>query len=191
MRTPKDLSTGYLGDLLAAQNHLFKIVDQQVGDLQVTTHVDVRDLLTQLHIILRRHTDSLEERLRAFGGCLSADVKEALTAATGLAAGLLGKIRPHMASKSLRDDYILLSACSIGYEMLHATALALRDKETADLALQHFKDITPLVVRLSELMPSVVVHELTHDVAGIDAGAIPIARENTRQAWSNETVHPG
>ena len=140
---------------------------------------------------MRRHTDSLEERLRTFGGSLSADVKEAFTVATGLAAGLLGKIRPHMASKFLRDDYILLSACSIGYEMLHATALALRDTETADLALEHFKDITPLIVRLSEIMPTVVVHELTHDVAGIDAGAIPIAKENTRHAWSNETVHPG
>src|SRR4051812_43077113 len=189
MKAPSDLLTGYLGDLLAAQHHLFKTVDQQVGDLEVTTHADVREILTQLHIVLRRHTDALEERIRSLGGSMTADMKEALTGATGLVASFFGKLRPHMASKSLRDDYILLSACSIGYEMLHATALALRDEETADLALEHFKNITPLVVRLSEIMPNVVVQELTHDVAGIDAGAVPIARKNTRHAWSTQVVH--
>lgn len=188
MKTVKDLLTSYLGDMAATQNHLLKTVEQQLRDPQVTSHAEVNELLTKLRLVLRRHTGDIEQRVAEFGGSLTADVKEAITVATGLAASLFGKIRPHAASKFLRDDYVLLSACSIGYEMLHVTALALSEKKTAEMALAHFKEITPMVVRLSEIMPGVVVQELTHDVSGIDAGAAPIAKRNTREAWSAETV---
>jgi len=189
MRTTTDILTTYLGDMIAAQNHLLKMVDHQLADSQVNTYAPVQEFLPPLRSALRRHASDLEQRLSELGGSASANVKEAITAATGIAAGLFGRIRPHAASKSLRDDYILLSGCSIGYEMLHDTALALRDKKTADLALEHFKEVTPMIVRLSEIIPAIIVHELTHDVAGVDAGAALVARANTQHAWSGEHVH--
>lgn len=189
MRTTTEILTTYIGDMLAAQNHLLKMIDQQLADSQVSTYSQVQELLPPLRSALRRHTGDLEQRLSELGGSISATVKEAVTAATGIAAGLFGRIRPHVASKFLRDDYVVLSACSIGYEMLHATALALRDKKTADLALEHFKELTPVIVRLSEIIPAIIVHELTHDVAGVDAGAALVARANTQHAWSGEHVH--
>jgi hypothetical protein len=67
--------------------------------------------------------------------------------------------------------------------------LALRDKRTADLALEHFKELTPAIVRLSEIIPAIIVHELTHDVAGVDVGAALVARTNTQHAWSGEYMH--
>jgi hypothetical protein len=189
MKSSTEILTTYLGDMLATQNHLLQVVQQQMDDQRVMTHADAQELLPQIKSALGRRTLALEQRLNAFGGSVSADLKEAFTAATGFAAGIFGRLRPHSASKALRDDYVLLSACSIGYEMLHATALALRDLITAQLALEHFKEITPMIVRLSEIIPATIVQELTHDVAGIDAAAAPIARQNTQRAWSGENVH--
>jgi len=189
MKTSTEILTTYLGDILATQNHLLQMVQQQMEDSRVMGYADVQEMLPSIKSSLGRRTLALEQRLQALGGSVTADLKEAFTAATGFAAGILGRIRPHSASKALRDDYVLLSACSIGYEMLHATALALRDSITADLALEHFKEITPMVVRLSEIVPGIVVQELTHDVAGIDAGAAPAARKNTQRAWSSDHVH--
>ena len=189
MKTSTDILTTYLGDMLATQNHLLQMVQQQMDDQRVMTYADVQEVLPAIKSTLGRRTLALEQRLNAFGGSVTADLKEAFTAATGFAAGIFGRIRPHSASKALRDSYVLLSACSIGYEMLHATALAVRDPITADLALEHFKEITPQIVRLSEIIPGIVVQELTHDVPGIDAGAAPIARKNTQHAWSGDHVH--
>jgi hypothetical protein len=189
MKTSKEILTTYLGDILATQNHLLQMLQQQVDDPRIMTYADVQELLPSIKASLGRRTLALEQRLNAFGGSVSADLKEAFTAATGFAAGMLGRIRPHSASKALRDDYVLLSACSIGYEMLYATALAVRDPVTAELSLEHFKEITPMIVRLSEIIPGIVVQELTHDVPGIDAGAAPIARQNTQRAWSGDHVH--
>jgi len=42
--------------------------------------------------------------------------------------------------------------------------------------------------RLSEIIPAIIVHELTRDVAGVDAGAALVARTNTQHAWSGEHV---
>ena len=189
MKTTTEILTAYIGDMLAAQNHLLKMIDHQLADSQVTTYAQTQEILPPLRAALRRHTSDLEQRLSELGGSVSANVKEAITAATGIAAGLFGRVRPYVASKFLRDDYVILSGCSIGYEMLHATALALRDRKTADLALEHFKEITPVIVRLSEIIPAIIVHELTHDIAGVDAGAALVARANTQHAWSGEHVH--
>ncbi len=189
MKTSTEILTTYLGDILATQNHLLQMAQQQMDDPRVMSYADVQEVLPPIKASLGRRTLALEQRLQALGGSVTADLKEAFTAATGFAAGILGRIRPHSASKALRDDYVLLSACSIGYEMLHATALALRDSITAELALEHFKEITPMVVRLSEIIPGIVVQELTHDVPGIDAGAAPAARKNTERAWSGQHVH--
>jgi hypothetical protein len=190
MKTTKDILTGYLGDALALENHLLKAVDQQLDDQQVTRHSDAREFLTELRGILQSHSVRAAAKVSALGGSLSANVKEAVTAATGFAAGLIGKIRPQTASKFLRDDYVVLSACAIEYEMLHTGALAVKDEAIAAMALENLEEITPLIVRLSDIMPGVLVEELAGQLGEVATGSVLVARENTRRAWSNETVHP-
>lgn len=189
MKTSNDILTGYLGDVLAIENHLLKAMEHQVGDQEVVKHADVHEFLSQTRGVLQAHSAGLAARLSALGGSVSANVKEVVTAATGIASGLLGRMRPQTASKFLRDDYVVLSACAMGYEMLHATALALRDEQTAQMALRHLEEITPLIVRLSDLTPEIVVQEVEAAVGEVATGAVLAARENTRRAWSNETVH--
>src|SRR5262245_25109032 len=120
MKATKDILTGYLGDILGMENHLLKAIEQQVSHEQVTKYTAAHELLTESRGMLQAHSRQLTERLSALGGSVTANVKEAVTAATGFAAGLLGRIRPQIASKFLRDDYVVLSACAIEYEMLHA-----------------------------------------------------------------------
>jgi hypothetical protein len=189
MKRTTDILTGYLGDVLALENHLLKAVEQQLNDKQVIQHSSAREFLTELHAILQTHSTRAAAKVAALSGSLSANVKEAVTAATGFAAGLIGKIRPQTASKFLRDDYVVLSACAIEYEMLHASSLAVNDQMIAAMALENLEEITPLIVRLSDIMPAVLVDELVAQVGEVATGSVLIARENTRKAWSNETIH--
>jgi hypothetical protein len=189
MKTSKQLLTSYVGDILAAENHLLKAIEQQLSDEHVARQSVAHEFLRELRGTLQTHSFRLAERLSALGGSLTANVKEAVTAATGFAAGLFGRIRPQIASKFLRDDYVVLSACAIEYEMLHVMALAMKEQPIADMALQHLKEITPLIVRLSDILPGVVVQELGEEVGDVATGSVLVARENTRRAWSNETVH--
>ena len=187
MRTSKDVIVGYLGDILGMENHLLKSVEQQLDSGPLNQQA--RDFLGETRQIVQTHTSQLTQRVNGLGGSLTANVKEAVTGATALAASLLGRMRSQMASKFLRDDYVVLSACAIGYEMLHAAALAAHDEATAELALRHLGEITPLIVRASDLMPELLVGELANEVGEVTTGAVLVARENTRRAWSREHVH--
>jgi hypothetical protein len=107
----------------------------------------------------------------------------------GVAASAIDMVRQEKVSKMLRDDYTALHLAAMGYTMLHTTGLGLREQQTADLALRMLKDVTPVLVRISELISNVVIRELANDVEGIDLSAADQARRNTQEAWSAEHVH--
>jgi ferritin-like metal-binding protein YciE len=188
MSRSTELLTTYISDSLALEKHLFEAFDRQSNDSKVADHSQAKPLIEQLRHASRGHIQQLEPHLRALGGHATSVVKEAITTALGLAAGIVDKVRPFTVSKMLRDDYTALSMAAISYTMLHSTALALRDTSTAELARKHLEDWTPLIVQLSEVIPFVVIRELEQDSLPIDGNAAAEALKNTHHAWSRDTV---
>ncbi|MGV3660746.1 MAG: hypothetical protein ACO1TE_11200, partial [Prosthecobacter sp.] len=110
-------------------------------------------------------------------------LKEAVTSVTGALAGLYGKVRKHPLSRILRDNYTALSLATVAYEMLHTTALGLGKQALADTALKHLKEIAPLIMAVTKIMPEVVLQELAADDPAIDTSVAGKALENTLNAW--------
>jgi hypothetical protein len=102
----------------------------------------------------------------------------------GVAAGLYDKVRHDPVSKMLRDDYTALSLTAISYTMLHTTALALQKQPLADLAQRYLKDITPIIVDISQVIPGVVLKDLEDNEVMIDRAVGQEAVRKTQQAWS-------
>ena len=108
---------------------------------------------------------SLKECLQRLGGSESG-VKKAVGEVLGVAAGFYSKVRSdETASRALRDDFGAL-CCGTVCEMLHTTALAMKDDRTADLALRSLKDFLPLIMAISRAMPGVLLHELSEGAPG-------------------------
>jgi len=91
----------------------------------------------------------------------------------------------------LRDTYCALHLVNMSYTMLHSTALALHDQRTAELALQHLRDLTELTVELSRAVPHVVVNELADQHDGADRTVAALASDQTHEAWSAVSVTSG
>jgi hypothetical protein len=72
--------------------------------------------------------------------------------------------------------------------MLHTTGLALKQPETANLALSQLHDITPIIVDISEIIPLVVIRELSNDSEVIDRTVGDTAIRNTQKAWSRNVT---
>ena len=89
----------------------------------------------------------------------------------------------------LRDDYTALSLAAISYTMLHTTALALNDQPTAELALRHLKDFTPLITEISRVIPQVVVHELTEDFPTVNMSSATASMRSTQEAWDAKQIN--
>jgi hypothetical protein len=113
-------------------------------------------------------------------------IKETVAAAAGMLAGLYGKVRKHPVSRNLRDDYTALALASTAYSMLYTTGVALRNDATSNLAQQHLRQLTPLIMGLSHIIPGVVVAELAADFPDLNQQAAEAGQKMTAEAWSQE-----
>ena len=188
MKNANDILSTYISDMMAFEKGFFEALDRQVKDEKVRTQPQASRLIERIHQTTKAHLSATEQRLHILGGSLTANVKEAVGTLAGIAAGMIDKVRTHAVSKMLRDDYTALSMAAISYTMLHTTGLALRDQATADLALRHLREITPLIVELSEMVPSVVVNELAGQTTDVNSGVAGEAVRNTHQTWTRESI---
>lgn len=177
----------YINDTAAMAKHIEGAFDQQSKDDDVRSHIATHQLIVQMHSTLAAQRKTMEKYAEEAGGGVGATLKEAVTTVTGALAGLYGKVRKHPLSRILRDNYTALSLACVAYEMLHTTALGLRQKGLADAALRHLSELTPLIMDLTKIIPEVVLEELAKDDPTIDLSVAGQALENTLGAWRSSS----
>lgn len=188
MRDAKDILQQYLSDMIALDGHIHEAIERQLGDDRLKQFPDASKVVNTLHTTLDTHITGLKAQLTALGGGASGPVKEAVSAIAGVAAGLYDKVRRDPVSKMLRDDYTALSLAAISYTMLHTTGLALQNQQIADLAQRYLKDVTPIIVDISQVIPGVVVQDLQDNEAQIDPTVAKEAVSKTQAAWSAQNT---
>lgn len=173
----------YVSDMHAVAKHVLEAFERQQQDTDVQSFTEAKQLIDKVVTTMRSQHNRLDEHSRTVGAEPHSMTKEAITATLGVAAGVYDKIRSHAVSKMLRDDYVALTMCCVSYEMLHTTGLAVKDQTTADLALSHLKDLTPLVMQIGQAIPVVVTRELAQSGVATDAACAETAARNNEEAW--------
>lgn len=178
----------HVNAMLALTNHIHEAVERQKASKDVQQDPHAGPLVLRLDGILEGQIAALESHLKNLGGGgVLAAAKDALGSVLGVAAGLYDQVRSETVSRMLRDDYTALSLAAISQTLLHTTGLAQKDHTTASLADSQLKDITPIIVEISEIIPLVVARELAADGESIDPSVGQQAVRNTQKAW-NRTV---
>lgn len=171
----------HVQDMLAVETHILDLLRRH-KDHEVAAAPEAAAVLLAGERALAQHVAVLENYLEGIGGSVGGGLKRAVATFTGALGGLYARLREHDASRFLRDLYASLSLAAISYEMLHTAALAHRERRLAELALAHLRDITPLIVDMSKLVPHVVAHEVAANEGALgDVG--DEAETNTHQAW--------
>jgi hypothetical protein len=114
-------------------------------------------------------------------------IKRAGSAVLGLGAAAIDLVRKEGLPKNLRDDYTAFSLATIGYVMLHTTALALDDREVAELARQHFSDYAEAVTRLHNVIPAAVVRYLKEDGLPVRENVLPEISRTIEEVWHTQS----
>ena len=176
----------YINDMHALEKHILEAVTHQSQDSRVKNEAQTIELVSKLHLTLTEQVQHLERiKAKMDTGTVGAAVKEGVAQALGTVAGLYSKVRKDPVSRMLRDDYTALAMTTISYTQLHTTGLAYKEQEVADMALKHLEALTPLVMRINEIMPNVVTAELMDEGSGIETEVADEATENTQQAWKS------
>lgn len=188
-RDKNEAINSYITDMLALEDHIEKAVKGQLTDLK--DYPDVLAELRQFHRKIEHHVSDLRTLTgrRSAGGVVES-VKRAGAAVAGAAAGLIDLLRTEGLPKNLRDDYTAFNLASIGYAMLHTTALALDDQEVAELSLQHYRDYTETVLQLNKLVPAAVVRYLELEGLPAREEAAHLANQHVQDAWRQTAASP-
>ena len=173
----------YVNDMLSLQKHILEAVEHQYADANVKADAKAYDLVGKLKSTLTHQVGELEPHVQRLGSEVTATIKQAVTDLLGNVAGLYSKIRKDPVSRALRDDYVALNLSAVSYTQLYTTGLAYGDHGVASTALKHLKELTPLIIHINEIMPHIVVRELTDEGSGIDTSVAPKAFEDTQAAW--------
>jgi ferritin-like metal-binding protein YciE len=191
MNERQDTLQQYVSDMLAVEKHILQAIERQRDDEKVRKYPETLQLIGKIEGTLRGNITGLEQQLKSLNGDGFSPVKEAVTSALGVAAGMIDMVRTNKVSKMLRDDYTALSLAAVSYTMLHTTGLALEDNSTAEVALRNLKSHTPLIAEISEKIAAVVVDELRDESEVVNSSVAPDATRNTQEAWDGDHVHSG
>jgi ferritin-like metal-binding protein YciE len=176
----------YITDMLSLEEHIQKAVRGQLEDLEDYPEV-TRDLRQVLRKVEQHVSDlkQLSDRRKAQGP--SDAVKRAGSVLLGLGAAAVDLVRNEGLPKNLRDDYTAFSLATIGYLMLHTTALALEEQEVADLARQHFADYAQTVTLLHNVVPGAVLRFLREDGLPVREDVLPQVSRTIEEIWRSQS----
>jgi hypothetical protein len=176
----------YITDMLALEEHIDKAVRGQLEDLEDYPEV-TRDLKQILRKVEHHVSDlkGLSDRRGARGPTDA--IKRAGSTLLGLGAAAIDLVRNEGLPKNLRDDYTAFSLATIGYLMLHTTALALDDQEVADLAREHFADYARAVTLLHNVVPGAVIRFLKEDGLLVREDVLPEISRTIEEIWRSQS----
>jgi hypothetical protein len=179
----------HLTDMYSVEEHILEAVQRQRGAEKLRNNVDANKVVIEIERVMTAHRNALRMLIEEYGGEGGSVVKRAVSEVLGVFAGLYDKVRDHELSRMLRDDYTALSLAAMSYTALHSFGLAIKEARIADTALEHLKDLTPVLVEISRVLPEVVVQEVAEESSfPVDRSVGSEAARNTHAAWSRETV---
>ena len=175
----------YVNDVVAMERQITQMVSIQVQDERIQAHSELMELLEKV-------LNSSGERMQLFkelsdeeGGGVGAALKEGVTAVAGTLTGIYEKVREHPVSRMVRDDVVAMDVASVSYGMLLTLGIATGHTNCADLARRALGTCPPLVIQLTDILPSVVVKELAEDAPLANPGAAKLACSEIRDAWNS------
>lgn len=186
MRTFEEPLTQHICEQIALEEHLCKLIEQQISELNETDFNDAKDLLIQTKQILNGHFLPLNEKLDDLE--IVADPANVLVPnGDCIKQSGNGEVQRKnwRISRILRDDYAALNLIIVSNSILHTAALAMGAHEVAALALTHLKNLASVVVRIGAVIPEVITRELRAVSSGTDLSVAQVALENIKLVWRN------
>jgi len=181
--THSDSLRQYVNDMIGLEADISKAIRGQLDDDRVTGHPALTSLLREIVA----GSEARLERLKALsddeGGSLGATLKEGVMTATGVLAGLYGKMREHPVSRMVRDDIVAQTTAATSYSMLLTLGLTAGHPGVTTLAEEGVRSCAPTVTLLTRELPQIVAGELAKDEPSANPAATHTALATIREAW--------
>jgi hypothetical protein len=185
----QEVIASYITDMIALEEHMQKAFAGQLADLKTENLASVLRQLNDTSTSHSRALRALADEREQGGQGIAEVVKKAASSVLGVGAAAIDFVRSEKLPKNLRDDYTAVSLASVGYLMLHTTALALSDGEVARLAYSHLQGYATASMTLFNVIPEAVVDMLREDGYTVDDAALEDLEQNIENIWTQDEKH--
>ena len=175
----------YVNDMIGLETDISQAIRGQLEDDRITQHSGLASLLNVIASESEARIEKLKEISKDEGGALGSAIKEGVMTATGVLAGLYGKVREHPVSRMVRDDIVAQTTAATSYGMLLTLALSAGHASCAALAEEGLRSCAPTVTLLTRELPDIVAQELAKDEPSANPAASHIALATIRDAWKS------
>lgn len=173
----------YIREQIALEEHVYHVIQEQIEAVD-------QALYPRAYAVLQATMSTLEQQYESLNALLDRiELRESETRARLPTTNGFSSTREEQDQMNrrvnlmLRDDYSALHLITMSNTLLHTAALAFDAQEVADTALQHLKDLAPLVITISDLLPELIAQELHYQNPSIDPTVGQKALRNAKQAW--------
>lgn len=178
----------YVNDVIAMERDIVNAVRTQLEDERVKDHPQLKSLFLDIAVHGDHRADIFEKLIsQEDGETLSGAIKEGIASITGVLAGLYGMARQHPLSRMTRDNIVAMDLASVSYGMLLTLALATGHKRCEELALSSLNDCPKFVLALTNILPHIVLEEISQDAPVMDSLAAERAVELMRESWNRQS----
>jgi hypothetical protein len=185
----REFLTNRVAEIAKLEQFMAEVLEHQTHSNGLRAETEVLHLINRLLAVHQSHIDRLDAHLAT----LRDENLGTCTLPSAPPHEMYFTFDPQVQEPAgmLRTDYTFLNLAAIGYTRLHTTAVALNHASTIDLALAHLRELTPLIMEISQAMPWVVIRELAHlNGAIVQPNAAEISLQATQDAWRNRTDFP-
>ncbi len=174
----------YVNDVIGVERDIVNAIEGQLEDDRVKANPRLVTILSEIVADGKSRINRLKTISDEEGGSVGATIKEAAMSVTGALAGIYGKFREHALSRMLRDDRIAMNVVETSYAMLYTLALAVGHHRTADIAREGLDTAASQVLKLTDVLPGVILRELSDDAPLENTGAEKMVLTAIHEAWT-------
>ncbi|MEK7953280.1 hypothetical protein [Luteolibacter soli] len=175
----------YVNDMIGLESDISQAIRGQLEDDRVTAHAELAALLNAIASASESRLERLKKISGGVGGAFGSALKEGVMTATGVLAGLYGKIREHPLSRMVRDDIVAQTTAATSYSMLLTLGLTAGHTEVTAIGEEGLTSSAPTVTLLTRQLPDIVAGELAKDEPSSNPAASHIALSKIRDAWES------
>lgn len=187
--TREDSIRKHLSDMLALNRHILEAVERQRESESVRERPEVNELVIRIERMLKAHVAELESLAERYRAAKESLLKKAMAGAVGAATELYDKVREHERSRMLRDNYTALNLIAVSYAMLHTFGLAIDERDIADLAQRHLRNLPALIESIRHAVPHAVAGEISEQYQfSVVSGAASRSLENLAGTWTDRPL---
>ncbi len=174
-------------DVQALEAGIVKATTGILGDIRIERHPALNPALSEIIRRCEHRKERVAQLVEDVGGHTMGGLKVRAAEVDGFMETLVGA-GMRSRSSGIRGLIVALNAETVAYDVVLTIALALNDERVGSFAASALKECAGQVLELTDLLPFLLIEEISASAAVPNAAAAQEAARRIRACWNHQMI---